>query len=148
MKKGHQRKLLPEIVSVYITTIILLKTYYYYLDMLRSKSTFKLFLSYIFRNFLQIRIKTTLIKKDWSLCDQNLQFVAILHKKLKKFRFHFFELWFFFLPNFFHCNILLDQGFPAISNLSNIFIKCSKISMTNKIVPWIKSCTLVFVFFI
>ena len=89
MKKGHQRKLLPEIVSVYITTIILLKTYYYYLDMLRSKSTFKLFLSYIFRNFLQIRIKTRLIKKDWSLCDQNLQFVAILHKKWKNFVFIF-----------------------------------------------------------
>ena len=57
-----------------------------------------------------------MIRKDWSLCDQNLQFVAILHKKLKIFIFFVFLRFYkiFFI-------VIFDHSFPTIQNLLNLF---------------------------
>ena len=78
-----------------------------------------LILSHIFGNIF------LMIWKDWSSCEQNLQYVAILHKRLKIFIFIFFKFNFSFFQNIFHCNIILGCGFPMISNLWKSF-KSSK----------------------
>ena len=41
-----------------------------------------------------------MIRKDWTFCGQNLQTIAILHKKLKFFMFIFFGFNLFFPKNF------------------------------------------------
>ena len=66
-----------------------------------------------------------MIRKNLSFCDQNLQFVAILSKKLNSFIFIFLNFDSSFFQNIFHCNIPLGHGFPAIPNLVNSF-KCSE----------------------
>ena len=49
-----------------------------------------------------------------TLCDQNLQFVDILHKTLKMFIFIFFStLILLFFQNIFQSNIPLSRGFST-----------------------------------
>ena len=57
--------------------------------------------------------------------DQNLQFVAFLHQKLKFLIFIFFTLIILYFQNKFHCNISLAYVFPTMQNLLKSS-KCSK----------------------
>ena len=56
----------------------------------------------------------------WNFCDQILQAVSILDKKLKIFIFIFsFNFNTFLFQNIFHFNISLGRGFPTVINLLN-----------------------------
>ena len=67
-------------------------------------------LSYLWKYFInQYKNCIFMIRQEWSLNDQNLQSVTILHKKLKSLIFSFFTFAFsfFFFLNIFHFNIRL-----------------------------------------
>ena len=67
----------------------------------------------------------SLIRRNWSSRDQNLQFAPTLHKKLKFFILIFFNFNSSFSRKIFKFNIPLGRGFPTIPNWGNFFI-CSK----------------------
>ena len=84
--------------------------------------------------------KTTVLWSEWSevLPYQNLQSIAILHKKFTVFTFNFFNFNSSFFQNIVHCNIPLDRGFPRKPNTLNSLnfqkvIIAQKISAINEI---------------
>ena len=111
---------------------------YYYIDMLSHKllnsnlNTLELSLKCSEISCIKIKNCIFMIRKDGSFCDQNFQFVAILHKKFKIFIFIFFSFNSSFFRNIFHCNIPLGREFPPMPDLFSSF-NVKKVTMVRKI---------------